>query len=80
MSQDSRGKKENRYEIRSGKWGAFFHDRFKDKDLALTEVCALLNTFTPETVEDICLECHRPAGEGAGHWCYKCSLLAGLVR
>jgi len=33
----------NRYEIRFGKWGAFFYDTQDAKDLTLHETCALLN-------------------------------------
>ena len=74
--------KESRYEIHVGKWGAYFHDKANMDDLSLIEVCSLLNAFVPVSVEmkDVCPECRRPKGEGAGYWCYECSLLAGIVE
>ena len=70
-----------RYSIKTGKFGAYFHDRNDGRSLTLSEVCSLLNVFAPQggDLTDIYPECRRPHGEGVGYWCYECSLLAGIV-
>lgn len=41
----------SRYSIQTGKWGAYFHDGLTNRDLALAEVCSLLNVFIPLSAE-----------------------------
>jgi len=36
---------ESRYSIKTGRFGAYFHDKQKNHDLTLPEVCSLLNVF-----------------------------------
>ncbi len=35
----------DRYELRTGKWGPYFHDRERDVDLPLQEVLNTLNRY-----------------------------------
>ena len=37
----------NRFEVRYGKWGAYFHDTYNNEDLPLEIVVDLLNQLYP---------------------------------